>query len=67
MFKSHILAGAPAPNSSSYSDYAWLTKEEIRLALGGEEADAGAGDGVDGETFQEPKSVWRQVEALLNE
>ena len=67
VFKSHILAGAPTPGpSSSCSDYAWLTKEEIRQALGGEEADAGAADGLDSELSSEPKSMWSQVEALLN-
>lgn len=67
IFKSHILAGAPSPTSlSSFSDYAWLTKEEIRQALGGEEVDAGAADGLDAETPEKPQSVWRQVEALLS-
>ncbi|KAG7571122.1 hypothetical protein FFLO_00947 [Filobasidium floriforme] len=67
IFKCHILAGAPSPtSSSSFSDYAWLTKEEIRRALGGEEVDAGAAYGLDAETSEKPQSVWRQVEALLS-
>lgn len=39
IFKSHILTGSPELTSESpYSEYAWLTKEEIRQALGDEGA-----------------------------
>lgn len=51
IFKSHILTGSPALTSASpYSEYAWLTKEEIREVLGGETGGP----------------VWSQVEPLLN-
>lgn len=66
IFKSHILAGAPSPtSSSSYSDYAWLTKEEIRRALGGEQSDLNAKESVDGSASKN-QSTWQQVEPLFN-